>query len=275
VIAPGRARRPGAERPAAEPPTAAELDACPFCEGREERTPPETLALPEREPPDSPGWRVRVVPNLYPAFERQEVVVHSREHKRSFTAIADEEVSLVAEAWRRRRAAHPRGYLHALMNEGRAAGASLAHSHSQLVWFAEPPPAVRDERAALDELIADVQRKRWNDLEVELDQDVLAFCAPAGRTPYEVVIANAYTRGEDVFAGDTLARALLVLRSVVRRLHAVEGAVAWNAWLHTQPEWHIELVPRTAVFAGIELGAGIYVNTLAPEVAAERLREPA
>jgi UDPglucose--hexose-1-phosphate uridylyltransferase len=255
-----------------EPATQAELDSCPFCEGREDRTPPETLALPAREPRDSPGWRVRVVPNLYPAFERQEVVVHSREHKRSFAELGDEEVALVADAWRLRRDAHPEGYLHALVNEGRAAGASLAHSHSQLVWFADTPPSVRDERGALDELVADVQRGRWGNLEVELDQDVLAFCAPAGRAPYELVIANAYARGEDVYSDGSLPHALLVLRNVIRRLHAAAGAVAWNAWLHTRPDWHIEVVPRVGVFAGVELGAGVYINELAPDEAAARLR---
>ena len=60
-----------------------------------------------------------------------------------------------------------------------------------------------------------------------------------------------------------------LLRNVVRRLRAVEGPVPWNAWLH---DGHIELVPRLTVFAGIELGAGIYVNTLAPEDAAAALR---
>ena len=255
-----------------EPPTQEELDSCPFCEGREERTPPEVLALPEREPADSRGWRVRVVPNLYPAFERQEVVIHSRDHKRSFAELDDDEVELVAEAWQRRRAAHADGYLHALVNEGRAAGASLPHSHSQLVWFANTPPAVQAERGSVAELVADVQRGRWGGLEIVLDQDVIAFCAPAGRAPYELVITDAYARDGDAFADESLAHALRVLRNVVRRLHSVEGMVAWNAWLHTRPDWHIELVPRVGVFAGIELGAGIYVNTLAPEEAAARLR---
>ena len=272
AIAPTRARRPGAGAPRIEPPQQGELDGCPFCEGREGRTPPEVLALPEREPPDAPGWRVRVVPNLYPAFERQEVVVHTREHKRSFAELDDDEVELTAEAWRRRRAAHPDGYLHALVNEGRDAGASLAHTHSQLVWFAATPPEVARESGDLAALVGDVHQKRWGDIEVELDQDLVAFCAPAGRVPYELLITNAYAVEEDAFASD-LARALRLLRSVVRRLQSLEGHVPWNAWLHTGRDWHIEVVPRLTVFAGIELGAGFYVNALAPEEAAKRLRE--
>ena len=79
---------------------------------------------------------VRVVPNLYPAFERQEVVVHSPRHVRSFAELTDDEVAAVARGVAARaRAARPR--LRArVVNEGRAAGSSLPHSHSQLVWLA-------------------------------------------------------------------------------------------------------------------------------------------
>src|SRR5437867_2793162 len=121
VIAAGRSRRPGAPRSALEPPGPIELAACPFCEGREGRTPPEALALPPREPPDSPGWSVRVVPNLYPAFERHEIVIHSPRHVRSLAELTHAEIRLVAGAWQARAPAHD-GYLHALVNEGAQAG---------------------------------------------------------------------------------------------------------------------------------------------------------
>src|SRR5262249_61638847 len=98
VTAPARAHRPGAGRALIEPVTQAELDECPFCRGREDRTPPETLRLPE----GAVDWIVRVVPNLYPAIERQEVVVHSPEHKRSFAELTAEEIELVARAWLQR-----------------------------------------------------------------------------------------------------------------------------------------------------------------------------
>src|SRR5439155_21922615 len=121
---------------AIEPPTPEELESCPFCAGREDRTPPETLRLGD-------PWRVRVVPNLYPALDRQEVVIHVPRHARSLAELTDDEAALVAEAWQQRAAAEPGGYLHALVNEGRDAGSSLPPAHSQLAWLREPPPAVR------------------------------------------------------------------------------------------------------------------------------------
>jgi UDPglucose--hexose-1-phosphate uridylyltransferase len=198
---------------------------------------------------------VRVVPNLYPAFERQEVVVHSPRHVRSFAELSDEEIAAVATAWQaRREAAQAEGfaYVHALINEGAAAGSSLPHSHSQLVWLREPPPEVaRESGGTAIELLSE--------LVVAERSGMRAVVHRAGRLPYEMLI------GGDPFE---LGSALLLLREVVARLRAVEGAVPWNAWLH---EGHLELVPRLSVLAGIELGAGIYVNTVAPEDAAAAL----
>jgi UDPglucose--hexose-1-phosphate uridylyltransferase len=237
-------------------PTEAELDECPFCEGREDRTPPETFRVG-----GVAAWVVRVVPNLYPAFERQEVVVHSPRHVRTFAELTDDEVAAVAAAWQERRdAAHVEGfpYLHALINEGRAAGSSLPHSHSQLVWLREAPPAVMTERTdAVPELLAE------RDLEIAELGGMVAVAHRAGRLPYETLI------GGEPF---DLAAGLRLLRDVVRRLRTLEGAVPWNAWLHDGARPHVELVPRLAVQAGIELGAGIAVNTVPPEDAAAALR---
>jgi UDPglucose--hexose-1-phosphate uridylyltransferase len=196
-----------------------------------------------------------VVPNLYPAFERQEVVVHSPRHVRSFAELTEEEVAAVAEAWQaRREAARDEGfeYVHALINEGAVAGSSLPHSHSQLVWLREPPPEMtRESPGAAAELL--------QELVVAEHGDMRAVVHRAGRLPYEMLI------GGEPFV---LGIALLLLREAVARLRTVEGPVPWNAWLH---EEHIELVPRLSVLAGIELGAGIYVNTVAPEDAAAAL----
>lgn len=251
MVAPGRARRPGAGRTRIEEPTPEELDSCPFDAGREDRTPPETLTLGD-------PWSVRVVPNLYPAFERQEVVVHTPRHARTLAELEPGELDLVAEAWRRRRHDQPAGYLHALVNEGRDAGASLAHTHSQLVWLAEAPAALAAERGlpAVEQVL-------------ERDGVVLG-CPWASRVPYELLISPSRPE-RGAFSSELLAPALRLLGEAVRRLRAVEGPVPWNAWLHDADPWHLEVFPRLTVLAGVELGAGVFVNTLAPAEAAARL----
>jgi UDPglucose--hexose-1-phosphate uridylyltransferase len=257
VVAPARGRRPGAARGTIAPPTAEELEECPFCAGHEERTPPETLRLPE----DGENWTVRVVPNLYRALERQEVVVHTPRHVRSFAELSEHEIDLVAEAWQRRREAVPEGYVHAFVNEGREAGASLAHSHSQLAWLKQAPPAAAAESGEVD----------MGEVVLERDSLVLG-CPPGSRLPYELMIAPLDDE-PDGFRSELLAPALHLLAEAIRRLRRLEGPVPWNAWLHNGRRWHVEVVPRLAVLAGLELGAGIYVNALPPEQAAAALRE--
>jgi UDPglucose--hexose-1-phosphate uridylyltransferase len=205
--------------------------------------------------PEQGDWQVRVVPNLYPALERQEVVVHSRRHVRSLAELEEDELELVAEAWRRRAEAHS-GYVHALVNEGREAGSSLPHSHSQLVWLQEAPE----------------ERGRPRGETVFESKGLVVSCPWASRLPYETVIAPANPE-TSVFASPRLSAALVLLAEVVRRLHALEGEVPLNAWLEYDAEdWRVVLLPRLTVLASLELGAGIFINTLPPDEAAERLR---
>jgi UDPglucose--hexose-1-phosphate uridylyltransferase len=224
--------------------------------------------------PNTPGWQVRVVPNLYPALERQEVVVHTPRHARSLAELEETEVEAVASALHaRREAAVEAGfpYVQVVLNEGRAAGSSLPHSHSQLFWLREPPPAVREELPRLGQGSCGVcEVLRQERLEIALRGDAVMLAASAGRAPYELLIAPRQHAAEPT--ADGLLEAALLLRDAIKRLRAVEGAVPVNAWLHTGGHWHLELVPRLTVFAGLELGAGIYVNSLPPEEAADRLR---
>jgi UDPglucose--hexose-1-phosphate uridylyltransferase len=229
-----------------------ELESCPFCGGREDRTPPETLRIGD-------PWRVRVVPNLYPALERQEVVVHSPEHLRSVAELSREQLELVAEAWQRRAEAVP-GHVYAFVNEGREAGSSLLHTHSQLAWLSAPAPVPAAERGlSLDG-------------ETVLERGGLVVqCPRASRVAYELVIAPADPE-TGAFGSDRLGAALALLGEAVRRIQAVVGVVPLNAWLHDTSHWHLEVLPRRNVLAGLELGAGVYLNDVPPEEAAEALR---
>ncbi len=205
------------------------------------------------------------MPNLYPALERQEVVIHAPRHVESLADLTPEELRRIAEAWSlRAAAARDEGfpYLHAFVNEGAAAGASRPHSHSQLAWLREPPPAVVAETGAL----------RVEEGLVIAERDgVVAAAAWAGRLPYECVIAPVEPEA-GAFESPLLPVALELLGDLVGRLRGLEGDVPFNAWIHDGPHWHLELVPRLSVLAGLELGAGISINSVAPEDAAKRLR---
>lgn len=302
MIAPARSGRPGADRQASEPEADDEAARCPFCEGREGATPPETFALgPTGRAADSPGWWIRVVPNKFPAFlstespgrsrgglfesrparGRQEVVIHTPRHRRSLSDLSMRELQRIAETWQARAAAaREQGfpYVQALVNEGRAAGASLAHSHSQLVWLPETPPLVAQEQTAQAEqgpcllcrLLAEERQQR---IRIVAERDGLVLLCPfAGRQPYELLVAPLECE-QDAFVSAQLGDALVLVADGLRRLQVAEGGVAVNAWVHSVGHWRIEVIPRLSTLAGLELGAGYYVNTLAPESAAGVLRE--
>jgi UDPglucose--hexose-1-phosphate uridylyltransferase len=259
-----------------ELPTEEELLSCPFCEGREEKTPPETYAVrPGGGAPDTPGWTVRVVPNLYPAFEVHEVVVSTPRHVRSFADLTTEEIDGVATAWRERaHALRGRGYLHALLNEGREAGASLMHSHTQLALIPNLPPAVAIEDGADCAVCRHLAAEREDGTRLVAERDgLVVLAAYGGRLPYELVVAPREHPARSAYDDERLSPALGLLSESLQRLQAVEGVVPANAWLHDRGHWHVEVVPRLTVFAGIELGAGVYVNAVAPEAAAAALRE--
>jgi UDPglucose--hexose-1-phosphate uridylyltransferase len=250
AIAPGRTRRPGATTIASD-----ELADCPFCAGHEEQTPPETLRLGN----GPTGWDVRVVPNLYPALARQEVVVHGPVHVHSIAELAPSTLDLVAEAWQRR--AHDAGGIcFPFINEGQDAGASLPHSHSQLAWLPAAPPAAEAEYG-LPQIVPLCER-----------DGLVAGCPVVSRVAYELIVYPAEPAPSGL-ASDLLGPALRLVAELAGRLHEVRGGfVPINAWLHDGAHWHLEVFPRTSRLAGLELGAGVFIDPVAPETAAAELR---
>ena len=180
IVAGERSRRPGGEPSCAAPePIDAERD--PFADGHEDRTPPELYALrPGGSPADSPGWTVRVVPNLYPALtpadpalmgtgDQSEIVEPARGRPELFTALPAtgahevivngpqsvlslaelpvEQVAIAMEVWRARMRSHAESaYLQLIVNERREGGASLPHTHAQLYALDFVPAVVARER---------------------------------------------------------------------------------------------------------------------------------
>lgn len=316
IVADERGERPGAwgggePRPAIDPATD------PFAEGNEDRTPPELDAVrPGGGVADGPGWLVRVVPNLYPALAAagaasgadplgsgrgevdlfaareavggHEVIVSSPRSVSSLLDLSVEQLELTMGMWRRRMRVHGQAACrHLIVNEGRAAGASLAHSHAQLYALSFVPATVARERERFaayfertqgrnlleDVLVEEVKR---GGRVVAVDSEAVAICPFAAAVPFQVQIVprTAKARFED---DGPLAAALL--HDVLGRLAGALGALPpLNLWVRTAPSgadsfcWRIDVAPRLAQPAGLELGAGVGLNALAPERAAERLR---
>jgi UDPglucose--hexose-1-phosphate uridylyltransferase len=267
--------------------------ACPFCPGHEAETPPETCRAGDGDA-DTPGWRIRVVPNLYPivgapeagdATGAHEVVILCPDHDRDLAALDDDQVTELFVVLRDRvrfHYEHGRAFASVFVNHGRGAGASIEHPHAQIVAPDRPSEALAamTARFETDLVAAELAQARRADL-VVVDGPAPAWCPPASWSPYQLRVAHRSTRARIEEATD--AELEVVARGTRDAVAAVTAALPgapYNVIVHTAPpgvparemHWHLDIVPRTSVVAGFELGSGIFANSVAPEQAAEILR---
>lgn len=311
IVAADRATRPGGEL-RADPAPPLDPDDDPFLEGHEDRTPPEVAALRSGTAPDTPGWRVRVVPNLYPALGADaaapapdaqpdlftalpargahEVIVNAPQAATTLLELGPEQLAVAMGMWRERAAHHVAAgaaCVHVLVNEGRGAGASLPHTHAQLYALSFVPAAIARERERfsayatrtmggnlLGDLVQEEVRRR--ERIVAIDDEAVCLAPYASRVPYQLLIAPR--RPAPRFEDDgPLAAGLLhdVLGRLARHLTA---SPPLNLWVRSAPAgaehfgWRIDVLPRLTHLAGLELGTGVNLNVVAPERAAAELR---
>ena len=295
LLVPGRADRPYTSAASTD---AKGTGSCPFCLEHERETPPEIVRIGPGAP-DTPGWRVRVVPNLYPivgddgpgpgADGAHEVIVLSPDHQAAFGALSDEasvEVFTMMQERSRWHAAAGRQHVQVFVNHGRAAGASIAHPHAQVVALEFVPPTVdvaadRFAAAGLDLVLGDQSDAIGADAGVVVGDKVRAWCPRASASPFEVRITalEAGARFSLATDGEILGVAI-VLRDVLAKIARVLDDPPYNVVVHDAPaagdvefHWWVEVVPRVSVVAGFEIGTGVLVNTIDPVNAARQLRE--
>ena len=309
---------------------------CPFDNGHEDKTPPEIVAYRERgTKPNTPGWRVRVVPNKFPAlriedeldkkgvgmYDRMggvgahEIIIETPEHLVTPTGLSQEHFAEVITAYRDRLAdlmKDPRFKFGIVFkNVGAAAGASLEHTHSQLIATPVVPNIIsRELRGALEYynfrgrcIFCDIARQeREHGVRVVIDDpDFIVFEPFASRFPFETWIIPARHNSQfERLAGREMGRLAAVLQDTLRRLEKALENPPYNYIIHSAPfythdaevfrgvlgpppvlkdgglehyHWHIEIIPRLTKVAGFEWGTGLYINPVPPETCAEYLRE--
>jgi UDPglucose--hexose-1-phosphate uridylyltransferase len=311
IVAGARADRPGGEL-RATPPEPLDPATDPFAPGHEDQTPPEVYAVrPGGGGPNTPGWTVRVVPNLYPALSADseqppphanpdlfwagpavgahEVIVNTPQPVVSLSQLPVQQVAGAVEVWRERMRVHrDAACVHLIVNERREAGASLPHSHAQLYALDFVPSAIARERERfgvfatktmggnlLGDLVQEEVRQRERIVAID-DESVLM--APYGaRVPFQLLLAPRTPRMRFEDEGPTGAAMLhQALSRLARRLGA---SPPLNLWVRTAPRgaeyfcWRIDILPRLTHLAGLELGAGVHLNVVPPERVAAELRD--
>jgi UDPglucose--hexose-1-phosphate uridylyltransferase len=315
IIATDRARRPADFSREQVVPKGGRF--CPFCPGNESKTPPEVLAYRQSGGPNQPGWTVRVVPNKFPAlrvegdFDRQaeglydkmngigahEVVIETPEHQATLAGLGEKEIQDVFWAIRDRmldlKKDRRMRYILAFKNHGESAGASLEHTHSQLIALPVVPRTVQEELEGskryydLKErcIFCDIIRQEINTgtrVVLETGQFVV-LCPYASRFPFETWILPrrhiSHYETSDLAEFGNLG---WVMQALLRAVDKVLEKPAYNMMIHTAPlqepdldyyHWHIELIPKLTKVAGFEWGTGFYINPTPPEEAARFLRE--
>jgi UDPglucose--hexose-1-phosphate uridylyltransferase len=311
IIASGRAARHGDGGFPFAPHEPIDTGADPFLEGHEDQTPPEVHAVrPPGTQPDTPGWTVRVVPNRYPALAADseppardanpdlftalaaggahEVIVNAPQPVCSLAELDGAQVHTAVEVWRERlRAYAGAASRHLFVNEGRAAGASLPHTHAQLYALDFVPALLARERERfsaystrtmgsnlLADLVQDEVRRR--ERIVAIDDEAVLMAPYASTAPFQLLLAPRRPRAR--FEDEGPSGAALLHDALLRLSRRLGGPPPLNLWVRTAPQgaesycWRIDIVPRLVQPAGLELGSGVHLCELAPEQAAAELR---
>ncbi len=322
IIATERAKRP---HDFTQPPSEPEPAHCPFCPGNEGETPPELWVVRSAGGPNQPGWQVRVISNKFPAlriegemnreadglYDRMngigahEIIIDTPEHDQAVEDQPAKQIALALTAIKERMLDLQRDtrirYILAFKNVGREAGASLRHSHYQLIATPVTPYRVkakligardyyeRKERSVFQDILR--QEEREGRRVVCENPSYLVFCPFAARFPFELCLLPRQ-QGADFHSitSEGIQHLADVLKTTLGKLSRGLNRPQYNLILHTAPSrmghrrsgywdtidqdfrWHIEILPRLTYTAGFEWGTGFYINPMPPEESAAYLR---
>lgn len=295
---------------------------CPFCYGNESKTPPEIQAYrpnqnggqPQR---DSSGWTVRVVPNKFPALgiegnlDRQaeglfdkmngvgahEVIVENNEHNATLASMSPKNIEDVLWTFRDRildlKKDRRLKYILIFKNYGEAAGATLEHTHSQLIALPVVPIYVAEEIEGAKQyyiykercVFCDIVRQETETgIRVVAENDDFLTIAPyAPRFPFETwILPKQHESAFENSSSRMFQNLAKSIRTLLNKANRVLDDPPYNLVIHSSPtqdsnndhyHWHIEFVPKLTKVGGFEWGTGFYINPTPPEEAAKFLRE--
>lgn len=291
---------------------------CPFCPGNESLTPSEILAYGEPgRHRNTSGWWLRVIPNKFPALSVEgtlnrhgegmydkmnglgahEVIIETPDHTKGLADLSDKHVEDVIWAYRDRIMDLKRDirmeYALIFKNCGHAAGATVAHSHSQLIATPIVPKRVREEINGAKSYYEYKERCVFCDIikqEMALgtrivaeNEDFVALCPFASRFPFEVwVLPKIHDSDFEDIQKHGAVNMASILKNVLNKMKNVLDNPPYNFIVHNAPlredrlphyHWHIEIIPKLTSVAGFEWGTGFYINPTPPEEAAKFLRE--
>jgi len=288
IFTPGRAKRPrGTIAKAVIIPERS----CPFCPGKVEKD------LIIKGYPSLKNWQYLAIKNKYPvvtldnskAYGQHEVIVDTPNHLKELAQFKLEELTGLLEVYKDRTKELSQikeiEYVLVFKNKGGKAGATLIHAHSQVFASKILPPDVIEEQTATRKYQAEkgicpycqiLKKEEKGPRRIFSDSNVVVFCPYTSEYHYEAwLLPRRHVDNiTDLTKKETISFAK-ALKKILVKLFTLN--IEYNFFLHQiirDPDQHfyLKIQPRETVWAGIELGSGIVVNSLLPEKAAQFYR---
>lgn len=282
---------------------------CPFCPMNEEMTPPTLVEIKDKKgnwlvrgfenkfAAVNRDLKSFEVPSLYKAeygYGVAEVIVESPEHDVTFGSLSLGQMQKVfmaiIERYKKIAQDDKIKYIQVFKNFGARGGASLEHGHWQIIAISFIPDVVEKEVTGTQEYIKKkgkcpyceiVKYEKEEGKRIIAENESFIIIAPyASQYPYEswVIPKEHQERFEELREGN-IASLTEILKPLIEKYEKEFNLPPYNIVIHTLPisdirnyHWHIEIIPRLTVAAGFELGTGVYINPVPPELAASVLR---
>lgn len=290
IITPGRAKRP---RDVNEETVITRTKACPFCVENIDKN-----NIVDRIPAQGDKWRVISIKNIFPAvsldnkkaYGAQEVIIETPNHIKELADLPEDGIADVLHMYAKRTEAlnsnKKINYILCFKNQGSKAGASIVHAHSQVFATEIVPPELREEfNLAQDYKFAHgicpycdiIKKEMKSPRRIIENKDIVAFAPYASEYHYEAwVFPKRHVDNITLLSEDEIKSMASVLKVILKKLKSLN--LSFNFFMHNvvsdqDQHFYIKIQPRDSVFAGVELGSGIIINSMPPELAAEFYRD--
>ncbi len=289
IITPGRTARP---RDIQEQTVVTRTQECPFC--------PENIIqknIVDRLG-DKNDWRVLSVKNTFPAvttdnrkaYGVQEVIIETPNHKQELADLSEGKIREVLAMYARRNrklaADKKLNYVLCFKNQGSKAGASIVHAHSQIFATAIIPPEVHEETVRAENYrvehnacpyCAIIKKEIKSGRKIFADKYTAAFAPYASEYHYEAwIFPRRHLDNISLLSAEELKSFARVLKIILMKLRTLN--LSFNYFLHNvvadkDQHFYLKIQPRDSIWAGIELGSGLVINSIPPETAARYYRQ--
>jgi len=284
IITPGRAKRP---RDIREQTIISRVSDCPFCP---EKINPKNIL----DQIDGPEEKILSIKNIFPAvtldnkkaYGAQEVIIETPDHKKELHDLSEGQIEQLLKMYAKRTLALSKikniEYILCFKNQGSKAGASIVHAHSQIFATDIMPSDIKKELKLSREYQIDhktcaycdiIKKEMKSPRKIYEDKFVAAFAPYASQYHYESWIFTKRHLDNITKLNDNEFKPFAkLLKKILIKLSQLN--LSFNYFLHQSisdkdQHFYLKIQPRDSVWAGVELGSGLIINSVAPEKAAE------